>query len=155
KSSTKAGYLGAIMKIKIDPENAPKIEAALLSVNGKSTAHTFTTFTEIATLVNRAEGRFNMIHLSKTLRDGAVIVAYSGRKLPSSYKYTSKVTRVELRRSSRGWFLISASSQEVYPSDTGRDLLVLMPPEKFSRAVDRYFTYLGIACEQPNSAESV
>lgn len=89
--------------IKID-KNLGEIQLALNSVNGKASAHTFFA-SDIFELVRRFDSELTRLGIPKTKRHGAKIVARSGEKLPSAYKWSRTVNWViiELRKS--GFFL--------------------------------------------------
>ena len=89
--------------IKIE-KNYDEIQSALNSVNGKSQAHTFQPF-EIFELVCRLDGELVRLGIPKTKRHGAKIVARSGEKLPSAYKYSRTVNWVVIELRKSGFFL--------------------------------------------------
>lgn len=90
--------------IKITKGNAVEIQAALRAVNGKATAHTFTSYEEIAAMAESAEKRVLEL-LGKKDAVGAKWAATSGDKVSSSYKHARIGTHVVLARRSTGWFL--------------------------------------------------
>ena len=109
------------MKIKV---SSPKLSHALALANGKCSAHVarLSDFSE-ATL--QAEMELADLKLPKNKRIGAEFVFDSGRKLPSSYKYSRTITRARLVRGARGWFVTEISTVEVWPSVGGGSLLIL------------------------------
>ena len=99
--------------IRIAEENAAAIEAALKEVNGAATAHTFTTYSELAARAVELETRLEALHLSKANRVDAKAIVVSGDTLPTAYsKKGPKVVRttVTLKRRPTGWFLIDANA---------------------------------------------
>ncbi len=93
--------------IKITAANAAAIEQALRDVNGKATAHTYTSFEEIAELAERAEAQLIDLIDCKKHAAGAKFDAVSGSKVARSYKNVRIGTHVELVRNSAGWVLVA------------------------------------------------
>lgn len=89
--------------IKIE-KNYNEIQNALNAVNGKSQAHTFSSV-DIFELVCRLDGELARLGIPKTKRSGAKIVARSGEKLPSAYKYSRTVNWVTIELKKSGFFL--------------------------------------------------
>jgi len=102
------------MKIKITTSNAAAITAALLAVNGKATAHTYTRASEITACAEASEAALAKLGLPVSARKGASVVVASGQKLPSAYKYKVKITHATLVRVATGWTLAELASVETW-----------------------------------------
>jgi len=102
------------MKIKITAANAATINSALLAVNGKATAHTYTRVSEITACAEVAEAALAKLGLPVSARKGASVVVASGQKLPSAYKYKVKITHATLVRGASGWTLTELASVETW-----------------------------------------
>ena len=125
-----------VKAIKIVADNAAAIEAALSSVNGKATAHTFTTAHEIIDLAERAESTLFYLLARKADMKGAVITATSGgSSLPNSYKYSRVVTHVKIERRSSSWWLVEIESGSLSTNQQGGVHLTLTK-EQDERAVE-------------------
>lgn len=103
------------MRIKISETNAERIEAALLSANGKARGHTYTKFNEIKRQATVAESMLASAHILKKDRKGITATAQSGDKTSASYSYARKATTITLERGVDSWFLIAAEESKVYP----------------------------------------
>jgi len=119
-----------LIKIILDDnlENAA-IVAALRAANGKATAHTYTHAIDIATLARTAEAKLEAFGIPKAMRAGAALIAVSGSKLPSAYKYTAQATVVRLIRKGAGWYLESAAATDLHPGRTPAERLHLTPEQ--------------------------
>ncbi len=111
--------------IKINVENFPAIEAALKAVNGKATAHTFTTGGAVHSIADLAEAKLDRLGLPKAVRAGAVFIAQSGDVLPARYRYKAQTTNIRIERRSTGWVLTDISVSILYPKSKPDRLLVL------------------------------
>jgi hypothetical protein len=109
--------------IKIIESNAAQIMSVLESVNGKSTAHTYTSFHDINWIVQLADKKL-MSLLPKKYHVGAVFSSVSGEAVPNAYKYKRIATSILIERRSTGWFLIDVRSTKIY-KDGGRDNIML------------------------------
>jgi hypothetical protein len=107
------------MKIKINDTNREAITAALLAANGKATAHTFTSASEVVAAKNNAEAQLTALELNKGERAGVVAYAVSGGSLQNAYKYSRTITRVTLLRGSSDWFLTDAKSYDSWQKKAG------------------------------------
>ncbi len=101
-------------EIKITQSNSKKIEEALREINLKSTAHTYTSFDEIESLVEDAESRLIDLLGAKKHFHGAIFDATSGFAVNNAYKYSRDATSVTLTRKSSDWFLTHAVSTIIY-----------------------------------------
>jgi hypothetical protein len=111
------------MKLRIHPDNAAKIEAALAFENRRSTAHTYTSYHEIEALANRAERQLEDKLLKKD-QAGVRYLANSGTRVPSSYRFPRQATSVELTRGPRAWFLTKVSSYSLWEQAGAAHFLV-------------------------------
>ena len=102
--------------IKVTATNAAAIESALAEVNGKATAHAYTTAQEIIDLAERAESQLEGLGIIKSARSGATLISVSGDAVPNSYKYSRTGTRIELQRKSGDWYLIGATQLTIFKS---------------------------------------
>jgi len=125
--------------IKIAKENAKSIEKALGEVNGRATAHTFTTFSEIEKVAMNFEKSLSI--LLKKDRNGAKFVAYSGESVSNSYDYGRKATKVTIEKRSTGFFLIDVSSETIHQN--GRKSELLLTPAQDLAAISLFKTKTG------------
>jgi hypothetical protein len=107
------------MKIKIDEQNREAINAALAAANGKATAHTFTTASEVIAAANDAEAQIAALGISKNERAGATARASSGGKLPNAYKYSRVTTRITITRGASAWFLTELTTADTWDKSAG------------------------------------
>jgi len=110
-----------------------KINDALEKVNGKSIAHTFTSFTQIHKLVEIAEKRLEALNLAKKHWIGARFEATSGDQVSKRYKYHRIATRVVLERGANHWFLIYVHADHVHAS--GGDMFLRLSQEQDAEIV--------------------
>jgi len=87
--------------------NTEAVEAALAAINGRASSHTATAGT-LVRLAERAEHELGELLLLKGERAGAQLIADSGLRLPTAYKYQVARTRVTLVRLRTGWALACA-----------------------------------------------
>ena len=99
---------------KITVENTAKIHTALLAVNGRAKAHTFTTFSDIDRLARVAEKRLDELGIPKASRGGAVYHECSGGPLANAYQNSAIVTVVQLIRRSGGWYLDTVAEGQIW-----------------------------------------
>ena len=111
-------------EIKITQSNSKKIEEALREINLKSTAHTYTQFVQIESLVQDAESRLTNLLVAKKHFPKAIFDATSGFAVGNSYKYSRDATRVTLTRKGSGWYLVDVVSTVIY-KDAGKKSLKL------------------------------
>lgn len=118
------------MKIKIVEKNAAKIEAALELINGKATAHTYTTFAEVLSQAVLAEHKREKIFLLKKDAAGLQAQAISGDTMPVCYTYGRKATRLKIERNATGaWFVIEIVATSIFPSG-GYDAQLHLTPQQ-------------------------
>jgi len=137
--------------IKIAPENAPAIEAALSAVNGKASAHTFTDAVQILNLAEEAEKQLDALGLPKADRPGATFHAVSGSILPNAYAFRARATCVGLLRRGPGWYLATASEATIFPGARGRTRWLELTQAQDAKAVE--VLRRGYVVQQPPAAE--
>jgi hypothetical protein len=126
-----------IKATRITEQNKDAIVAILAAVNGKSTAHTFTTYNEIEQIAAQAEKQVIDLVGSQKAAVGAVFKVTSGEKVPNAYKYSRDGTQVTIERRSTGWFLVDARHAALYASGGGAGRLTLTA-EQDARAVELF-----------------
>ena len=100
--------------INISSANAKKIETALAEVNGRATAHTFTTFAEIEQIATSLERKLQGLGIAKKYRAGASGTARSGGSVAKAYDYARKATEIRIERRSSTWFLVAIYEATAY-----------------------------------------
>jgi hypothetical protein len=90
------------------------VEAALLAVNGKATAHTFTTYNALVDASQWAEKQLNTLGIPKGQRTGARLMALSGEAVPNAYKYSRQGTYILMERRAAGWYLTEVEASTIY-----------------------------------------
>lgn len=114
------------MKIKLYQENYDKINALLLSVNGKAVEHTITDTGKINYAVSQARQNLRKAGITGRNQQGAKLTVMSSfSKMPNSYRYKRKVTMVTLYRGKEHWFITSIRSLELSPNQHGGVRLTL------------------------------
>lgn len=127
--------------LKITETNVAAIEAALAEINGRCTAHTYTSAAEIAEIARLGEVTLAE-WLPKDALPGAVITATSGDWVPNAYRGVRIGTRVVLQRRSRGWYLISVHATTLY-REGGRTRFTLTR-EQHALAVARFSSQYSV-----------
>jgi hypothetical protein len=133
-----------IKATRITEQNRAAIVAILASVNGKATAHTWTTFGDIEYLALVAEKQLLDLVGSQKAAVGARFNATSGGKVANAYKYARSGTSVTIERRSTGWFLIEASEATLYADGGGARRLTLTA-EQDKRAVELFRAGYSVA----------
>lgn len=105
--------------LKITASNAGAIEALLVAVNGKATAHTFTRYAEVAEVAEVAEARVMALLGAKSAMRGAQMVATSSGPVAALYKHWRKATKIIIERRASGWWLIEAREWSLGYRDGG------------------------------------
>ena len=114
--------------IKVCQQNLSALNAALLAVNGKATAHTLTDAEDLLRIASNTEGCLVRLVGAKKRAPGATMTYISGDAMPAAYKYSRAATHLELERRSSDWFLINASATAIY-NDGGKAQLTLTPAQ--------------------------
>lgn len=120
--------------IKITTENLNAIKATLDEINGRATAHVYSA-SEIIELAQGAESRVYGLLGRKDDMKGAVLHACSGTKVAKSYRGKRIATRVKLERRSSEWWLVDASTTDLFPDQGGYERLSLTTAQD-ARAVE-------------------
>jgi len=90
-----------------------KVGKALDECNGKATAHTYSAH-DVRNLAIQAENQLAESGVPLKDRKGCTLVAVSGEATANAYKYSRKVTRVQLVRGAGDWFLTHATADGKY-----------------------------------------
>ena len=115
--------------IKITDSNSTQIESALHEVNGKSTAHTYTTFAEIKEIAKRAEQKLTAL-IPKSYSAGAKFTSESGDSVAKKYKGIRNSTVVVIERKSNvDWYLTKIERGTLY-TDGGKEYLYITESQK-------------------------
>ena len=101
------------------------IDAALLAVNGKATAHTYTHAHQVAKIADEAEAELEALGIPKKHRAGARYTAQSGSRLANAYKHGAISTCVTLTRNSTSWTVASVSQITLYPGQSPQPIFIL------------------------------
>jgi hypothetical protein len=109
--------------------DAAAVTAALLAVNGKATAHTYTHAHQLAKIAEEAEAELEALSIPKKHRAGARYTAQSGSRLANAYKHGAITTCVTLLRNSAGWRVEKISQATLYPGQSPQPILVLTAPQ--------------------------
>lgn len=117
--------MATVKTIAITKDNAARIEAALAAVNGRATAHAYTSFDEIQSIAEAAEKAMDAALILKKSRAGAIWHETSGIEVANSYRGVRKATAVKLIRKSGGWHFDSAHQVEIYKEGDGKGRLWL------------------------------
>lgn len=123
--------------INISAANAAAIEQALREVNGKATAHTYTSYAEIEELAERAESQLLDLIDCKKHAAGAKFYAVSGGKVARSYKNVRIGTGVELMRNSAGWVLVDVHQCTLF-AEGGRPGKLALTEKQTEMAVAKF-----------------
>lgn len=106
-----------IMKIKVTQQNAEKIEAALLAVNGKATSFTITSFNEVNNIAWRWLNSMSVDGLLVSERSGAALYFVPAGPTARAYRHQAISTRLAFLVGANGKdvFLVGISPAGVYP----------------------------------------
>ena len=126
-----------IKATRITEQNRAAIFHILAGVNGKATAHTFTTYQQIEQIAAAAEKQLIGLVGSQKSAVGARYKATSGEKVANAYKYTRAGTAIILERRSTGWFLVDAVFVTLY-ANTGGDRRLTLTAAQDARAVELF-----------------
>ena len=108
------------MKIKIT--NIVKIEEALRAVNGKARSFTIQA-DDIHGIVIAAEAKMARGGLTKKAQVGAVLTHRPAGPSANSYKYAAISTRVELTKTTGGWWLTDVKRASVWPKESAQSIV--------------------------------
>lgn len=101
------------MRIKISDDE--RVTEALRAVNSTAQSHTYSYASALRVVAENAEKELADLGIPKNARQGARIVAQSGDKLPSAYKYVATTTTVTLERGASAWYLVAAHRSSLWP----------------------------------------
>lgn len=90
-----------------------EIDAAINKLNGRAAEHTYSPDC-VRALAERAEVKLDRLGIPKAMRAGAILMARSGKALPNAYRFSRRVTYVEMIRNTQGWLLYTAKAQTAY-----------------------------------------
>lgn len=128
--------------IKIHPDNASAIEAALKEVNGRAYDHAYTEFSEVQRLADEAENYLSSIGLPIGMRSGAEWHETSGSAVSNAYArkaFTRRATAVTLSRKSSSWYLVSVKGVDIRKDGGGSGVMTLTPAQDVE-AIRRFKT---------------
>jgi len=114
--------------ILLSRENAAELATALDAIKGR--AKVFPTATELLDAAERAEGRLHGAGVALSNRAGCLYAYREAGPTANSYKFKKTVTAFCLRRTAKGWFVVSAGSDEVYPKQGVLDRIDLTAKAK-------------------------
>ena len=134
------------MKIKICTKNWPALEAALLEVNGRATAHTLDRST-LLEWVASAEARLAELGIPKLARRGATARRTSGGGVPHSYRYPRLRTTATIERGATDWYLVALHTAETFEK-RGGDLIIKLT-ENQSRRTIAHLAATGVSLSLP------
>ena len=103
-----------------DAGYAQRVEAALLSVNGRARSFTLATYGDVRAVVDKVEERLDRLGVSKSNRLGAEVTFVPGGPRSNRYNHAAISTKITLIRTSGGWFLVGVERDLVYPTSSER-----------------------------------
>jgi hypothetical protein len=110
--------------IKICKENLAEIVAALAAVNGRATAHAYTSFEDVEGEAEYAEKTIARLVGNKKVMVGAKLLTTSGDSVANAYKNKRQGTALALAYKTTGWHLISASTVTLYKEGGRRQVML-------------------------------
>jgi len=105
--------MSKITSILLIDENAAELTLALHELKGR--AKVYPTAPELLDAAKRAEGRLSKAGVALSNRGGCVYSYREAGPTANAYKYKKTVLAYSLRRTAKGWFVVSAGSEDVYP----------------------------------------
>ena len=120
-----------------------KVEGVLGTVNGRATAHTFSSPLEVLHCLETAEQRRTMLGLSKRDAVGMRVHFVSGAPVANRYRWNREATHVVLQARPSGWFLEAVDSLRIGPAQGGTVAPWLTPAQAalvLGRFRDRNFS---------------
>ncbi len=110
-----------IKKSGLNIENSrEQIEAVLTEVNGIRGARWTADYSDIASIAKEAEEELKEAGLSESARVGAVVRHPGFCPAAKAYRYSVRTTSFTIKRTAKGWNLMSAAEAHRYP-DSRRD----------------------------------
>lgn len=119
--------------IPVKETHRQAIEDALKTVNGNSTAHTYTTFDEIESLAQNADRALSTLMYKKDMV-GVCCRSTSGKRVPNSYQNSRIATEVILKKTSTGWSLIEVQREYLYNDPNKEEQLSELSKPGLSRS---------------------
>lgn len=107
----------------------------MVDVNGKSTAHTYTTADEVIKLATLAENKVVDLLGSQKAAFGTVAFSKSGCAVANAYRNTRIGTVVILRRHSTGWFLTN-TAQCILFKEGGFEIKLRLTAEQDTQPIE-------------------
>lgn len=120
-------------QLRIKPENATAIVAALAAANGRATAHTVQTFPELEGLAKQAERRLEQVLPFEKDRPGAELTYRGEGAWAKAYGRAMTVSHIRLRRVRGAWVLLTAQTADAYPKQPAK-LELMLTSEQAARA---------------------
>jgi hypothetical protein len=111
--------------IKLTPENAALVEAALAKTNGKAEKYAYKRFSEIKAVADIAEDEVSKLGIPSSRRPGAYYEQTSGEETAKSYPNSRRATTVVIARRQSGWVLTELRPAEIYYNGGGKGKLSL------------------------------
>ena len=108
------------MKIKIT--NTAKIDEALRAVNGKARSFTVQA-ADIHALSIAAEAKMARGGLTQKARVGAVLTHRPAGPSANSYRYAAISTKIELTKTTGGWWLTGVERASVWPKESAQSVV--------------------------------
>ena len=99
--------------IVLVPEHRDELAAALDAIKGRAKVHP--TASQIINAAERAEQRLDDAGVANSNRTGCVYAFREPGPTANAYRYKKTVVAFSMRRTARGWVLVSAGSDEVHP----------------------------------------
>jgi hypothetical protein len=130
------------MKITNDIKSAQAVNALIEKVNGRAIMHTFGCFSDLQAITLRAEKQLEVYGLSKKDRVGATVIAVSGEKMPSAYKYQITVNHAEFVRKATGWVLTGLTKHQSWG---GGGEVLTVTTEQAEKMISKFKTGFRVA----------
>jgi hypothetical protein len=111
------------------------VNAALAAVNGRAESFTIHHWGDVERYASRAEALLGERGVTKRNRVGTVLTVRPAGPTANRYKYAAITTRLELTRTSGGWFITSIERDSVQPTNV--ETFALSISEEAGRDVTR------------------
>lgn len=120
--------MSKLTAILLTAENAAELTAALDAIKGR--AKVSPTAIELVAAAERAEGRLSKAGVALSNRAGCTYAFREAGPTANAYKYKKTVVSYSLKRTGRGWFVVTAGNEDVYPKQGGVDRIDLTAKAK-------------------------
>jgi hypothetical protein len=117
-----------ITNIPLSAENTGELTLALDTIMGRSKV--FPTAIELVAAADRAEGRLSKAGVALSNRAGCTYSFREAGPTANAYKYKKTVSAFSLKRTARGWFVVTTGNEEVYPKQAVIDRIDLTAKAK-------------------------